>query len=272
MTKRVLFDDVAAALLESRWIFAKTMPEAPHWYTLRKHWKAPIPFDDVVGFIREHGYRRRYGRSRFTYLNINGMKYWTMGAPIPATILINRAEIEDIHPYDPISFIYDGLFSSEAEQAEEVEAVNLIQYKGGRILDIGCGTGLLLDRAPEMLPGYVGIDPSRGMLVRLEQKHPGAKVVHTDFEHFFTSEPFDYAVALFGVASYIAPDSLPRVLKMLRPGGRFVLMFYSADYEPVVYERSGVKPTLPRYPYEPGLLPGMARRMGPYIVHIGTAP
>ena len=32
------FHKVAKALLDVKWIFAKTMPEIPHWYTLRREW------------------------------------------------------------------------------------------------------------------------------------------------------------------------------------------------------------------------------------------
>ncbi len=37
------------------WTYAKTMPQWPHDYTLRKTWETDEQFDDVVMFIREHG-------------------------------------------------------------------------------------------------------------------------------------------------------------------------------------------------------------------------
>ena len=36
----------------------------------------------------------RWGKYNFPYLIIDGWKYWTMGAPIEETIIINRAEIK----------------------------------------------------------------------------------------------------------------------------------------------------------------------------------
>ena len=82
-------------LLESHdWIFAKTMPQNPHWYTLRRDWGNDEDFDMTVQFIRENGYTERWPDpvrgSPYTVLDLNGFHYWTMGAPIPDTILINR--------------------------------------------------------------------------------------------------------------------------------------------------------------------------------------
>jgi hypothetical protein len=77
------------------WIFAKTMPHVPHWYTLRK--KAPAMEGEFVWFveaIRRAGYKERWGKYMNTYYDLDGWKYWTMGAPIPSTILINRARLE----------------------------------------------------------------------------------------------------------------------------------------------------------------------------------
>src|SRR5262245_52995992 len=87
------FDDVAAVLLSKEWRFAKTMPQHPHWYTLRKDWQDEAEFEAVVQFIRDRGYKRRWGRATYTYLDIDGMQYWTMGAALASTILINRAQI-----------------------------------------------------------------------------------------------------------------------------------------------------------------------------------
>ena len=83
-------DQVATALADADWTFAKTMPENPHHYTLRKRWTADIGFDDVVLFIRQHGNREQYKGAWYTVLAVGSFRYWTMGAPVPQTILINR--------------------------------------------------------------------------------------------------------------------------------------------------------------------------------------
>jgi hypothetical protein len=72
------------------WRFAKTMPDIPHEYTVRGQ-TPDDEFDDFVLLIRRIGYERRFGKTTYTYLNIDGSRYWTMGAPLAETTIINRA-------------------------------------------------------------------------------------------------------------------------------------------------------------------------------------
>lgn len=90
--------DVAARLLtsdERRWVFAKTMPENPHHYTQRKEWKDDALFCDVVLFIRAEGQTEIFKGRRFKVLVVGEYKYWTVGEPLPACRLINRASVKD---------------------------------------------------------------------------------------------------------------------------------------------------------------------------------
>jgi hypothetical protein len=79
--------------------FAKTMPTVPHFYTLRREHPGPegqAAFGAAVQFIREHGYRGRWGRHVHDYYEPgDGYVYWTMGAPVADTILINRASLDE---------------------------------------------------------------------------------------------------------------------------------------------------------------------------------
>lgn len=84
-------------LLESHeWVFAKTMPQNPHWYTLRRKWADDQAFAEAVQFIRQYGRRETYppgSRNRYTVMVMGGFKYWTMGWPVEKTILINRKPV-----------------------------------------------------------------------------------------------------------------------------------------------------------------------------------
>ena len=84
------FEQVARHLAAQEWIFAKTMPENPHEYTLRKKWERDEDFAAVVEFIRRHGYRQKFEGRYYTQLDIDDHTYWTMGWPVSQTILINR--------------------------------------------------------------------------------------------------------------------------------------------------------------------------------------
>lgn len=77
----------------STWTFAKTMAHIPHWYTVRRDAASDAQFEWFVMFIREHGYRERWGPYFHHYLDLDGWKYWTMGAELAVTVIINRTRL-----------------------------------------------------------------------------------------------------------------------------------------------------------------------------------
>jgi hypothetical protein len=72
-----------------KWQFAATMPHNPHEYTLRRN-SAAAAFDSAVRYIREHGCIESFAGKPYKVLYFGDHKYWTMGAPLRETILINR--------------------------------------------------------------------------------------------------------------------------------------------------------------------------------------
>lgn len=90
---KVSHKEVINALLSQTWIYARTMPDNPHEYCLRKTWSAKTSFDDVVLFIRQNGYEAIFGQRAYTYFHFDGYQYWTMGSAVCDTTLINRATL-----------------------------------------------------------------------------------------------------------------------------------------------------------------------------------
>lgn len=76
----------------SKWKFAKTMPQIPHYYTLRKDAERDQEFLGFAQFIRDFGYDASFGKTRYRYADFDGWQYWTMGFVLDSTILINRAQ------------------------------------------------------------------------------------------------------------------------------------------------------------------------------------
>jgi len=80
------------------WKFAKTYAKTwPHEYTV-KDWNPDKKkeFEFFVMFIREYGYPEMFFRKHHIYYNLDGYKYWTMGAPLEQTIIINRVVLEEV--------------------------------------------------------------------------------------------------------------------------------------------------------------------------------
>jgi hypothetical protein len=90
-------DELRGFIRTSPWTFAKAMPEIPHEYTVRAKAQDEKTFERVVLHIRQAGYKAEFGSATYTYLDIDGWKYWTMGSPPSKTILINRAKLEPSH-------------------------------------------------------------------------------------------------------------------------------------------------------------------------------
>lgn len=86
------YEEISKILESKDYRFAKTMAEHPHSYTLIDEWENKQEFYNVVQYIRDYGVKEKFYRVTYIYLHINGYKYWTMGAPLSETILINRAK------------------------------------------------------------------------------------------------------------------------------------------------------------------------------------
>jgi len=77
-----------------QWTYAKTMPKWPHEYLVRERVDEDL-FTQLVKYIRTHGYQGSFYQKEMTYYDEGGLVYWTMGAPINETIIINRCKKEN---------------------------------------------------------------------------------------------------------------------------------------------------------------------------------
>ena len=82
----------------AEWTFAKTMPEWPHEYIVRRRVDENL-FVQLVRHIRTNGYDAKFYRKHITYYDDGGLVYWTMGAPIEETTIINRCRKENSYEY-----------------------------------------------------------------------------------------------------------------------------------------------------------------------------
>lgn len=100
------------------WTFAKSMPFAPHEYIVKG--KCPLTkeeFEYFVNMQREHGVKEQWGSYNNAYLYIDDYKYWTMGAPIKETTVINRAKASAVKY---VHQLYEGI-KKEGSKMGKVE-------------------------------------------------------------------------------------------------------------------------------------------------------
>ena len=87
-------DEIDNFIETEKWTFAKTMPEWPHEYLVRERVDEQL-FLKTVEYIRKFGYEGKFYSKPIVYFDHNGYTYWTMGAPIEETIIINRTKKEN---------------------------------------------------------------------------------------------------------------------------------------------------------------------------------
>lgn len=88
-------DEITSFIEGHAWRFARTMAHIQHSYVVKEKCRSALEFERFVVHIRRHGYRQKFGRTYYTYFDwpVEGLthQFWTMGAPLAVTILINRA-------------------------------------------------------------------------------------------------------------------------------------------------------------------------------------
>ena len=87
-------DDLLDFVNRETWTYAKTMPKWPHEYLVRERVDEDM-FVRLVRHIRLNGTEGRFYSRTYIYFEHDGLLYWTMGAPIEETTIINRCKTED---------------------------------------------------------------------------------------------------------------------------------------------------------------------------------
>ena len=99
---------------------------------------------------------------------------------------------------------------------------------GTRLLDAGCGAGLVLRLAADRGADVSGLDAAEGMLTHARRRVPGAPVVRGEIEQLpFADASFD-VVTGFNSFQYAARPAvaLAEASRVVRPGGRVLAMVW----------------------------------------------
>ena len=80
------------------WTYAKTIPDWPHEYIVRKRVDEQL-FMHLVIHIRAKGYEGDFYRKKMIYFDEAGLVYWTMGASLEETTIVNRCTDENTYAH-----------------------------------------------------------------------------------------------------------------------------------------------------------------------------
>ncbi len=110
---------------------------------------------------------------------------------------------------------------------------------GPRLLDIGCGEGLLLRHLPaDHQPHYLGLDISINAIERAQTQFPRARFQTADVNHFEPDEPFDTVVFNECIYYFNNPVAVVgRYMEMLTPDGLVIVSCYDSPRTRKVWKR-----------------------------------
>lgn len=211
------------------WIWAKTYAHtAPHEYVVEGR-SAGLGHDDFVRagrVIHTFGRPAKFYSMTSIYLGSpdGRLKWWTMDPDVRDTTLINQATTERLYgvqnapvtisdvttPYDEIATGYDAEHPTTTVLAETLRAAaaELAAAHTPSVLDVGCGTGRVLDLGLTTADRYAGVDPSTPMLNQLVRKHPTVGAVYpTTIEHALDAATF--SPGQFEIVTLLLVDEIP---------------------------------------------------------------
>lgn len=170
--------------------------------------------------------------------------------------------------YDDIAYHYDTIFSDSESIEENKRITGMLDIKEtDTVLDIGCGTGLLIEYKKINPSLYTGIDTSKNMLQLFSVKNPeySDRLIQVGFENFVPTCKYDKIISLFGSITYVPPKSLKNISSILSSKGFYFLMFYDYEYIPQTYKRLGLKLVPPKTNLE-YLNPPIIFKAGNFII------
>jgi ubiquinone/menaquinone biosynthesis C-methylase UbiE len=143
--------------------------------------------------------------------------------------LPSASEDEARRYYDDFSDSYErGRATGYHQMIDELEFQLVAPYaRGARVLELGCGTGLILARVAEIAKEAVGIDLSEGMARRARDRGLDVRMGSV-CELPFEDEQFDLTYG-FKVLAHVSDveGAIREAARVTRPGGHLLLEFYN---------------------------------------------
>ncbi|MDP3563611.1 MAG: methyltransferase domain-containing protein [Methanoregula sp.] len=128
------------------------------------------------------------------------------------------------HHYDSIADVYDHHYDHHRGRRYHTHLSNQLMHplpRGGRLLDIGCGTGLFVEKFIKTGGTAVGLDISGKMISRAQRRCPASDfIVGTGEKIPFTDNSFEAVSSLLAFSYVKDPHAmLTESYRVLKPGG-----------------------------------------------------
>ena len=136
--------------------------------------------------------------------------------------MMTARKLELQRRYDVTAHVYDRRY--EEIQQRKYGAVLMNIPHVGRILDLGCGTGMLLDELSKRCKFVIGVDVSAEML-NLARRRADAMLVRADADQLpFADSSFDAAVSVTLLQNMPDPAvTMQELARVVKPNGIIVV-------------------------------------------------
>ncbi len=230
MTTKIDIEKLRSMIARCEWTFAKTMPFAPHEYIVRD--RCPLTTEEFEYFVnmqREYGVKERWGKYNNPYLYIDDYKYWTMGAPIGETTVINRAKasaVNDVHQ------LYEGINKGDTTMSYVDEYIH--KHLGLKADDKGFNIELINGRLKEIFDCVGHLERIRNNYA-CEVMQEWSQRLSSDFSDFKKLEdirPGDVIYTGITIPYMNIPDAIAVRIQMEKRS-----LYYGLTYMPVMKEK-----------------------------------
>lgn len=151
----------------------------------------------------------------------------------PVTLATHTSKNGSQQPtdFDSVADAYDDSLPHHVMDHYQAKRVSFIKKQvpvGGKLLDVGCGTGVLAEALVNEGYDVTGLDPFQGMLKYVKQRVPELDTVHGRGEDMpFPDSTFDFTYCV-AVMHHVAekPNVRQTLLEMVRvtkPGGKIMI-------------------------------------------------
>ncbi len=142
---------------------------------------------------------------------------------------VAKPSMENRSYYDEFSSWYENHRGRGYHQLLDDLEVDLVRRycHGGRALEVGCGTGLILQRVAEFADNAVGIDLSAGMLAKAQDR--GLQVAQASATDLPCPDDSFDVVFSFKVLAHVEQIhmAMHEMARVTRPGGYVLAEFYN---------------------------------------------
>lgn len=142
------------------------------------------------------------------------------------------------HYSEKLAGVYDHMYPVELDTGPAVDLLAELTPEGGRILELGVGTGRLARPLAERGFRVHGVDASEAMLAELKKLDPEGTVEASlgDFTETGTGREYDLVFVMINTFFFaVTPEQQLSALRLVReqlaPGGRFLL----EAFDPALY-------------------------------------